>query len=312
MADRRTHEEGSTTRVGRAASESVQAGGIDTPGTLPTVGQARAATGMTSFREPSARSRADDLARYYDLDLRDDPGDLDLYRALLTRRPGPILELAAGSGRLAVPLALAGHDVVALDNDPAMLARTIALWTARRGRRPVDRLRTIEADLTTVRLDERFGMVFIGLNSLLLMADEDAQAAALRTIAAHLAPDGVAVVDVLLPDAADLALYDGRLLVEWVRRDPETEEQVVKLASARHDAATATVDLTQIFDASPADGGPVRRVIREDRLRLLTARELTLMATAAGLAVEDVVGDYQMTPLGPGAERAVLLARLVQ
>lgn len=260
----------------------------------------------------ASRSRADDLARYYDLDLRDDPGDLDLYRALLTRQDGPVLELAAGSGRLAVPLALAGHSVVALDNDPAMLARTAALWAARRGRRPADRLRTVEADLTTIRLDERFGLAFIGLNSLLLMADEDAQEAAFRTIAAHLAPDGLAVIDVLLPDAGDLALYDGRLLLEWVRSDPETGEQVVKLASARHDAATATVDLTQIFEASPPDGGPVRRVLRQDRLRLLTARELTLLAEAAGLVVEELVGDYQMTPLGPGAERAVLLARLVQ
>lgn len=260
----------------------------------------------------ASRSRADALARYYDLDLRDDPGDLDLYRALLTRQEGPVLELAAGSGRLAVPLALAGHSVVALDNDPAMLARTAALWAARRGRRPADRLRTVVADLTTIRLDERFGLVFIGLNSLLLMADEDAQAAAFRTIAAHLAPDGLAVIDVLLPDAGDLALYDGRLLLEWVRLDPETGEQVVKLASARHDVATATVDLTQIFEASPPDGGPVRRVLRQDRLRLLTARELTLLAEAAGLVVEELVGDYQMTPLGPGAERAVLLARLVQ
>jgi len=258
------------------------------------------------------RTLAGDLARYYDLDLRDDPGDLDLYRALLTRLDGPVLELAAGSGRLAVPLALAGHEVVALDNDPAMLARTAAAWAARRGRRPAARLRTVEADLTTVRLDERFGLVFIGLNSLFLLPGPAAQAAAFVTIAAHLRSDGIAVVDVLLPDADDLSLYDGRLLVEWVRDDPETGEQVVKLASARHDAATATVDLTQLFDASPRDGGPVRRAIRTDRLHLVNVRELTLLAEAAGLVVEDIVGDYQMGPIGPGVERAVLLARLVQ
>ena len=51
------------------------------------------------------------LARLYDLDLLDDPGDLDLYLALAARADGPILELAAGTGRLAVPLALAGHTV---------------------------------------------------------------------------------------------------------------------------------------------------------------------------------------------------------
>lgn len=261
--------------------------------------------------EPAPSTLADDLARYYDLDLQDDPGDLELYRTLLTRVGGPVLELAAGSGRLAVPLALAGHAVVALDNDPAMLRRAEAAWSARRGRRAADRLRCVEADLTTVRLEERFGLVFIGLNSLLLLADGDAQAAAFRTMAAHLLPDGLAVVDVLVPDADDLALYDGRLLLEWVRPDPATGEQVVKLASARHDAATSTVELTVIFEASPPEGGAVRRSLRRDRLRLVSARELELLAQGAGLVVELLAGDHQLTPHGPGAERAVLVARLV-
>jgi SAM-dependent methyltransferase len=260
---------------------------------------------------PPDGTLAADLARYYDLDLRDDPGDLDLYRALMTRQHGSILELAAGSGRLAVPLALAGHRVVAVDNDAAMLDRAASAWSTRRGRRPADRLTCVLADLTTLRLEERFGLVFIGLNSLLLLPGEDAQAAAFRTIAAHLRPDGLAVVDVLLPHAQDLALYDGRLQVEWVRQDPETGDQVVKSTSARHDAATATVVLTQIFDASPAAGGTVRRVLRVDTLRLVGARELTLLAEAAGLVIEQLAGDHQLTPLGAGDDRAVVLARLV-
>jgi SAM-dependent methyltransferase len=255
--------------------------------------------------------RAADLARWYDLDLRDDPGDAEMYRALLGRPDGAVLELAAGSGRLALPLALAGHRVVALDHDPAMLARADAAWAARRGRRPADRLRCVEADLVTARLGERYPLVFIGLNSLLLL-DRAAQVACFHTLAAHLAPGGLAVIDVLLPDADDLALYDGRLLLEWVRTDPETGEQVTKLASARHDAATATVELVQIFEATPPHGGPVRRRLRQDRLHLVSARELELLAAAAGMAVEGVMGDYQLAPLEPGAERVILLARLVE
>jgi SAM-dependent methyltransferase len=251
------------------------------------------------------------LARYYDLDLRDDPGDLSLYRALAHGVRGPLLELAAGSGRLAVPLALAGHQVVALDNDQAMLDRAAVAWERRRGRRPASRLRLVLADLTTARLGERFGMAFLALNSLLLLEGEAAQAAAFRTIVAHLEPGGLAVVDVFLPDADDLALYDGRLLLEWVRDDDETGERVMKLVSARHDAATATVELTQVFDAIPPEGGPVSRTVRVDRLRLVSARELVLLAEAAGLVVESLAGDHQATPFGTGAERAVLTARAV-
>jgi SAM-dependent methyltransferase len=258
-----------------------------------------------------ADQRASDLARYYDLDLEDDPGDLSLYRAMADRTGGPVLELAAGSGRLAVPLALAGHRVVAVDNDPAMLERAARAWNASRGRRPKDAFQTVEGDLTAIRLDERFGLVFLALNSLLLLGDADTQASAFRTMAAHLRPDGLAVVDVILPDASDLGLYDGRLLLEWLRDDAETGDQVAKVASARYDSATATVELTQLFDRTPAAGGPVHRTVRVDQMRLVSAAELERFATDSGLVVETLAGDHQVMPFGPGAERAVLVCRLV-
>jgi SAM-dependent methyltransferase len=255
--------------------------------------------------------RVADLARYYDLDLEDDPGDLHLYRAMAERTGGPVLELAAGSGRLAVPLAIAGHTVVAVDNDPAMLERAARAWDAGRGSRPTDALRLINDDLTTLRLGERFGLVVLALNTLLLLGDADAQASAFRTIAAHLRPDGVAVVDVVLPDAGDLALYDGRLLLEWLRDDPETGHLVAKLTSARYDAATATIELIQLFDSTPPGGGPVHRTARTDHMRLVPAAELVRIARDAGLVVETLAGDHQVMPFGPGAERAVLVSRLV-
>ena len=70
-----------------------------------------------------AEAAGDALARLYDLDLAEDPGDLDLYLALAGRTGGPVLELAVGTGRIAVPLAASGIDVTGVDTDPAMLAR---------------------------------------------------------------------------------------------------------------------------------------------------------------------------------------------
>jgi hypothetical protein len=85
----------------------------------------------------------------------------------------------------------------------------------------------------------------------------------------------------------------------------------VKSSSARHDAATATVDLHSVFDAWPSSGGPVRRVDRVDALRLVSADELVRFATDAGLAVDILGGDYELEPFGRGAPRAVLVATLL-
>jgi SAM-dependent methyltransferase len=207
-----------------------------------------------------------------------------------------------------VPLAEAGFSVTAVDLDPAMVdrARTRA---AAAGTATAGRLELVEADLVGLRLPAAgaFGLAFIALNSLLVLPSRDAQRAALRTLSDHLAPGGVAAVDVWIPDAEDLARFDGRISLEWPRLDPESGAIVTKVASAAHDAAAATVTLTTIFEEG-GQGTPARRWVRRDRLRLLSANELRGFAEDAGLVVEMLAGDYGLGPMGPGSERAVLIA----
>jgi SAM-dependent methyltransferase len=238
----------------------------------------------------------------------DDPGDLDLYLALAERTGGPILELAAGTGRLAVPLAAGGNRVTAVDLDPAMLARAKAR-ASQAGPAATEHLTLVEADLVGLRLPDagRYGLAFIALNSILVLADRAAQRAALTTLAEHLAPGGVGVVDIWLPDAEDLARFDGRVILEWPRVDPETGELVTKAGSAQHDAATGTITLTTMFEAS-RQGEPARRWVRRDVMRLLSADQLGAWAEAAGLTIELVAGGYDLGAFGPGSERAVLIA----
>jgi SAM-dependent methyltransferase len=257
---------------------------------------------------PAAGDEAADLARLYDLDLVEDPGDLDLYLALAARTNGPILELGVGTGRLAVPLAAAGHRVVGVDHDPAMLARAhVAAQAA--GDEARSRLELVEADIAGLRLPSAgsFGLAFVALNSLLMLPTRRAQYDALATMAAHLAPGGLAVVDAWLPDADDLARFDGRLILEYGRRDPASGASVTKVGSAQHDTATQSVTLTTIYEES-LPGTTPRRWLRRDVLRLVSADELRGMAEDAGLRIEVLGGGYDLEPLGPGSERAVLVA----
>jgi SAM-dependent methyltransferase len=247
------------------------------------------------------------LARLYDLDLRDDPGDLDLWLALADRADGRVLELATGTGRLSVPLASAGHPTTAVDLDRAMLDRARA--RAAEAGLGADRIEFVEADLLGLRLPDagRYALAFIALNSLMLLATRDAQREAIATLARHLASGGLAAVDVWLPDAEDLARFDGRVILEWPRTDLESGHVVTKAGSANHDAATGVVTLTSIYEDGP-QGQPPARWVRQDRLRLIGADELAGFAEDAGLRVELVAGGYDLGPLGPGADRAILIA----
>jgi SAM-dependent methyltransferase len=254
------------------------------------------------------------LARLYDLDLAEDPGDLELYLALAGRTGGPVVELAVGTGRVAVPLAGAGHPIVGVDADPAMLTRARARTTLA-GSAVRDRVRLVRHDMVKVRrhdlgpdLDAGARLAILALNSILLLPDRGRQRAVLATIAGLLAPGGVAVIDAWLPQVADLARFDGRLSLEWLREDPESGREVMKQAAAWYDDASRIVTLTTVFDEAEPGGTP-RRWTRSDALRLITADELRAFAEDAGLVIEQLAGDHDLGAFSPGSERAVLIAR---
>ena len=94
-----------------------------------------------------ASDQAAELARLYDLDLADERSDIDLYLALARGAGGAILELACGSGRIALPLAAAGHAVTGVDRDPQMLERARLAWAASGAQLAGGTLELVEADV---------------------------------------------------------------------------------------------------------------------------------------------------------------------
>jgi SAM-dependent methyltransferase len=266
------------------------------------------ATGETGLTHAD---RARILARFYDLDVRDVSYDAEVYLRLAHEAGEGVLELGVGSGRLAIPLALAGHRVLGVDHDRAMLDRARVAWEAARGPIARDRLRLRARDFRAFRSAERFRMAFMAVNTFLLAEDDSARLALFRVMREHLERDGIAVVEASTPDPEELATFDGRLQLEWLRVDPESGDEVAKSMSARHDPDGGTVALTQVFEWTPARGGPVSRVTRTDIVHLVPAEDLRRLAARAGFGRVDLWGDHLLTPHGPGSHRVILVARLV-
>jgi SAM-dependent methyltransferase len=259
----------------------------------------------------SPEEAATRLARYYDLDTIDVVYDAELYQELAHGGGGPVLELGTGSGRLAIPLALAGHRVVGVDHDVAMLERGRAAWANVRGSLPADRMEFREGDFGSIRSDERFGLAFLAVNTFLLAQDDRERSDILETMRAHLQPGGTAAIELTTPDEALLGEYDGRLHHEWLRADPETGDTVSKHISARYEPEAETVRLTQIYEWTPAHGGPLWRVAKEDVLHLVEPDRLAELARQAGFGAVDLRGDHLASPYGVGSHRLILVARLV-
>lgn len=121
---------------------------------------------------------------WHDLECGRYAQDLPLWRELAAEAAGPILDLGAGTGRVALDLARAGHDVVALDRD----AQLLAALRERAGDLPVE---TVRADARDFRLDRRFALVLAPMQTVQLLGGADGRAGMLRCAAAHLRPGGL-------------------------------------------------------------------------------------------------------------------------
>lgn len=133
-------------------------------------------------------------ARAYDDSAQIDGNEIRALRRALRRSAGPVLELAAGSGRLTLPLLRMGRHVTALELSASMVGRleeNAIGW-------PPDtraRLEVHQADMTDFDLPQQYGVVVLVAASISLL-DHDERLKMLRTVRRHLAPGGVLLLSI--------------------------------------------------------------------------------------------------------------------
>lgn len=235
-----------------------------------------------------------DLARFYDLDNRWGP-DLD-YCVRLATDARSVLDLGCGTGQLAANLAET-RGVVGVDPATAML--DIA-----RSRPGGERVTWIEADARSVRLGRRFDLVVLTGHAFQVFLTKEDQDAVLSTIAAHLAPGGRFVFDTRNPAAE---AWHGWSPEQSRRRleDPELGP-VEAWNDAVHDAASGIVTYRTHYRIE----GSGRHVSAASRIRFTAREPLAAMLTAAGLAVEEWLGDWRGGTFRPTSREIIPLGRL--
>ena len=176
------------------------------------------------------------MRRMTNLSLYDDPILYDrvvrpgpceaFYRDLARQTGGPILELACGTGRLTLPLARDGHEVVGLDASPAMLQATQDKADAE----GVE-IAFVQQDMRAFELGRRFPLIILCCNSLAHLTTNEDVKSGLACILKHLAPGGLFAFDIVNPDVRALARSHAECMRLDLGPNPSSAIAVEEIAS---------------------------------------------------------------------------------
>jgi SAM-dependent methyltransferase len=224
------------------------------------------------------------LGTAYDAWCRSVTEDIGFYVDLALATGGPVLEVGVGSGRIAVPTAPAGVEVVGVDVSEDML--DLAWAKALPHRVP---LRLVRADMRDLPDLGTFRLVTVPFRALLHLHDDAERLAVLRLLHARLRPGGRLAFDVFHPDRIDIEETHGR----WLEREPGIWER------ARWDAGARELELAVRTDTAEAamnlwwvDPPGWRRLLAE-----------------AGFERIEAYAWFDRSPLQPGGADSVWIAR---
>jgi SAM-dependent methyltransferase len=160
----------------------------------------------------------DAIAELYDPWSRSVVEDVPFYVAEARKAGGPVVELGVGTGRIAVPTAKAGIDVIGVDSSARML-EICRRAAAEEG--VLERLDLRLGDLAAPPVRERVRLVTCPFRAYLHLPDEPARVAALHAARDLLVPGGRLIFDVFAPHRDDIEETHGR----WIEREPEIFER---------------------------------------------------------------------------------------
>jgi SAM-dependent methyltransferase len=223
---------------------------------------------MTSFGE--------DTAEIYDDESRGDEAEAVAFLAEVANG-GPALELAIGTGRVALPLAETGIRVDGIDLSEPMVARL----RAKPGGADLD---VTIGDFADVPVDRMYRLIYVVYNTFFNLLTQDEEVRCFENVATHLERDGVFVIETMVPSWL-YGLRDGQHVDA---EDIQVDE--VWLDVAKHDAVGQRLLETHVRLRS--DGIALFPIVQ----RYAWPAEMDLMARIAGLRLLDRWGGWNREP----------------
>jgi SAM-dependent methyltransferase len=233
-------------------------------------------------------------------------GDVEFYVGEAKKTGSPVLELGCGTGRITIPAAEAGLEVVGLDNAPEMLAKAREK-VSKLGDEVQSRVELVEGDMRDFSLGRRFNLIMIPFRAFLHLLTEEDQRKALTRIRDHLTDEGRLVFNIFDPSLEIIMDHEGALgsslKMESEFIHPETGRRLVVWDTRRYDKTNQFVEQYFIFEELDEDGRVASKTYVPLKLRYFHRFEMQYLLELCGLEIVALYGDFQRGPFEHGGEQ---------
>ena len=237
-------------------------------------------------------------------------GDVEWYVRKAKAAGGPVLELGAGTGRVSLALAREGISVHALDAHAGMLD----VLRRKLSELPADvqrRVTTVEANMRTFELPERFRLVIAPFRAILHNLTEEDLLACFRRAHAHLAEGGQFAFNVFHPSLEVMARHVGPFegVWRWLGTfDRPDGGWVVRSEANRFDTVRRRIHSQHRFEEFGPDGVLRRTTLHRLELTYLYPPDLRRLLEQAGFQSVTISGGFSGTPFQRDADELVVEA----
>jgi SAM-dependent methyltransferase len=244
----------------------------------------------------------DDYAPFYDWENAQTLArrDVRFWQRLAAAQEGRVLELGCGTGRLTIPIARTGAEIIGIDRSEPMLVRA-----RRRMKRARASAQLVRGDIRHLpfRRGSRFAMVMAPYGMLQSLTSERDLRATLAAVNGALPRGGLFAID-LVPDLPRWSEYDRRVSLSGRRGDA-----VIRLTeSVRQDRRKGLTIFDQEYEERRSGQ---RSAVKRFSLtfRTISVAQMRRRLEQAGFSVDAVLGDYDGGPLDDRADVWIMLAR---
>lgn len=238
------------------------------------------------------------LAHYYDA-INDFDFDVEFFQEYTELLGNRCLELACGTGRVAIPLAKAGLHVTGIDNSKEMLE----LAEQKAQKEGLD-IKLIEADMSNFELNEQFPFIFCVHNSFSHIDGFENVKAFFEQVKKHLTDDGTFILQVFNPDFFFFTRNPNDKFPLKTFKDPFSDKIVSLSENSFYDEQTQINYLKWFFEKEGEE-----EVVENFSQRVYYPQELDYIVQFCGFDILDKLGDFDYSSFENDSETQILILK---